>query len=625
MSNRITDCPCCPELHLHRDGTTVGILRHGHAALLINAGNPSLANDLRDAGIEHIDMVLFTHHRRELADGLSELLQQHRPQIHVPRAEAGLFSDPDSYWDAPNSRWYALCNRVPYHVTHIRPIEPLTTVGHGDTLSWHDWEIAVHETPGYTDGSVSYVVRRGDVVVAFTGDLIYGPGQVRDLYCLQRGNERNGHAVGDYHGFMGSVPELMRSLERIRELEPTALVPAHGKLMDKPNDAIDLLCARLRDVYQNYVEVSALRWYFPDYFASHSATPGTLPMQETVPLPPNVRRVKGNVWLLVATNGRALMTDPYAVDAVDDVQALLDRGEITAVDGIWITHYHCDHVEAAEYARKKFACPLITDRTMADIVVNPSAYFLTCLANTPAKVTRATDHGETWRWHDFTLSAYHFPGQTYYHSGLLAVHDSGARYFLAGDSFTPTGIDDYCSWNRNFLADGAGFRQCVRLLQQLKPHIVFNQHVEVGFRFTDEALELILANLDERKRLMQRLLPWPNPNFGTDEYWIHTYPYEQTVPAGQNATIQVRVLNHASQPEQVRIDLLPVSDWTVHPAHYTTVCPAKMQTSVTFDVQTCAATPPGRYVLPVKVTFGGQDLGSCREALVQLVSAEDTP
>ena len=618
MSDRITELSFLPGLAWHQDGSNVGILRHDRAALLLNAGNPTLASDLRDAGIERVDMLLFTHHRRELADGLPGLLQHYGPQIHVPQSEAHLFTDPDAYWSDPKSRWFALCNRVPYHVTHVQSIQPVVQVGDGDTIRWHDWEISVLATPGYTDGSVSYVVARDGQAVVFTGDLIYGPGMVRDLYCLQRGNERNGHAVGDYHGFMGSAPTLMHSLEKIRHIDAQALLPAHGQVMDRPDDAIRLLGARFHDVYQNYVDVSALRWYFPDYFAAHSTTAGTLPMQETVPLPANVRRVKGNVWLLVSTDGRALMTDPYAVDAVDDVQALLDRGEIKAVDGIWITHYHCDHVQAAEVARRKFGCPLLTDRTMADIVQNPAAYFLTCLADAPARVTRATEHGETWRWQDFTLTAYHFPGQTYYHSGLLAVNDDGSSYLFAGDSFTPTGIDDYCSWNRNFLGPDAGFRHCVHLVQQLQPDLIFNQHVDVGFHFTDDALELILANLEERERLLSRLLPWPDPNFGTDEYWAHTYPYEQTIESGQTGRVSVRVLNHAPRPVQAQVQMDVPPGATLSPAQYTAVCAAKTQLSMTFEVHTDAATSPGRYILPVRLVLGGRDLGSFREAILNV-------
>jgi hypothetical protein len=61
----------------------------------------------------------------------------------------------------------------------------------------------------------------------------------------------------------------------------------------------------------------------------------------------------------------------------------------------------------------------------------------------------------------------YFPGQTIYHGGLLRRHESGKRIFFAGDSFTPSGMDDYCLLNRNFLAPEKGFLDCLRQIRNL--------------------------------------------------------------------------------------------------------------------------------------------------------------
>ena len=65
-------------------------------------------------------------------------------------------------------------------------------------------------------------------------------------------------------------------------------------------------------------------------------------------------------------------------------------------------------------------------------------------------VDRRTRHGESWQWHEFTVTAYHLPGQTLYHGGLL-IEGRGHRILFCGDSFTMAGIDDYCAGNRNWL------------------------------------------------------------------------------------------------------------------------------------------------------------------------------
>ncbi|OGV63765.1 MAG: hypothetical protein A3K19_05120 [Lentisphaerae bacterium RIFOXYB12_FULL_65_16] len=605
-------------LYVHAAGSNVGILRHADSALLINAGNPGLGAVLHELGIRTVERVLFTHHRRELADGLGEVQAAFRPRIAVPQAERELFAAPGRYWDDPKSRWYGLCNHVPYHVTHVAPIPVSEELCEGQVIEWHDWRITVLATRGYTDGAVSLVARRGDRSAAFTGDLIYAPGQIRDLYCLQRANEENGHKVGDYHGFMGAMRPLLASLERVTAEEPELLVPAHGTVMDRPGDAVRLLASRLTNAYQNYVEVSALRWYFPKYFASHSQTAVTLTQQPAYPLPDHVRVVQGTCWALVSASKRALLLDPCSDGAIAAAKALVDKGEIVAFDGAWITHYHCDHLEGAESARRELKCPVITDHGMADIVANPGAYFLTCLANRPSTVDRPTADGETWRWENFTLTAYHFPGQSYYHSGLLAVADDGARYFFAGDAVTPMGIDDYCAWNRNFLGADVGFRYCMRLLRRLQPTLVFNPHVAVGFTFTESAYDLIDRNLAERERLFAALLPWDHPDFGTDECWVHTYPYEQDASPGATIRLDVRVRNHADVARDVDAFVLVPEGWAANPARLGAKSAGRDEVRLRFEIVVPKRVASGRVVIPVRVRFGDLDLGSFREAIVRV-------
>ena len=45
------------------------------------------------------------------------------------------------------------------------------------------------DTPGHTDGSLSYLVEVDGKRVVFCGDAIYDEGQVWDLYSLQKGTE----------------------------------------------------------------------------------------------------------------------------------------------------------------------------------------------------------------------------------------------------------------------------------------------------------------------------------------------------------------------------------------------------------------------------------------------------
>jgi glyoxylase-like metal-dependent hydrolase (beta-lactamase superfamily II) len=336
-----------------------------------------------------------------------------------------------------------------------------------------------------------------------------------------------------------------------------------------------------------------------------------------VPLPANVRRLNGTTWALLAEDRHALLIDPYCPAAVEAAAQALSAGEISAYDGIWLTHYHHDHVEAAAAARERFGAPIMTDRIMAAVVAQPERFLLTCLAPGPSIVDSPTEDGQTWRWRGYRLTAYHFPGQTYYHSGLYALPDRGPSLFFAGDTVTPTGIDDYCAWNRNWLGRNVGMDRCLRLLRGLRPDLIFNQHVEVGFRFSEQAYELMLDTLAAREALFRALLPWEHPNFGTDEYWLHTYPYEQRLAAGETAAVAIRLFNHGNGFREARVEPVLPAGWDAEPLALSCLCEPGRESTLRFTLR-APPTASGRVVVPFRVWFGGVFLGALRECVLEV-------
>ena len=70
---------------------------------------------------------------------------------------------------------------------------------------------ASSSTPGATTGSVSYLVEIDGKKFCFSGDVIYGPGQISDFHSLQKG-----YKTGDYHAFLGNLPNLKLSLDKLK-------------------------------------------------------------------------------------------------------------------------------------------------------------------------------------------------------------------------------------------------------------------------------------------------------------------------------------------------------------------------------------------------------------------------
>ena len=132
-------------------------------------------------------------------------------KIGVPAAESHLFRQATDFW--------LNAEKVLYHHTHFRhelfvlreSVLPDRELAPGETFNWEGVPIQMVATPGHTDGSLTYIVDIDGKRIAFTGDLIYAPGQLWEFYSLQKRFPGMG---GDYWGFGGAAPELLKSLDQ---------------------------------------------------------------------------------------------------------------------------------------------------------------------------------------------------------------------------------------------------------------------------------------------------------------------------------------------------------------------------------------------------------------------------
>jgi glyoxylase-like metal-dependent hydrolase (beta-lactamase superfamily II) len=343
-----------------------------------------------------------------------------------------------------------------------------------------------------------------------------------------------------------------------------------------------------------------------------------MPVRQGVPVPAFLRHT-GTTWLVLSESGAAFAVDCGTEDVVRQVRSWQAEGDLGEIEWLWISHYHDDHVDAIPSFREVFGCPVVADERVAQVVERPLAWRLPCISPVVVPVDRRTGHGESWTWREFRITAYLLPGQTLYHGGLL-VEGRGHRILFAGDSFTMAGIDDYCAGNRNFLGEGVGFDACLQLVQALEPDTILNCHVDQGFDFTKQELDTMRANLAERERLFGELLPWDDPNYGLDESWVRCDPYEQRVVPGARAELAVVVTNHSSgEREAICRPVLPQA-WgvSVEPLHARIPSNAERGISFAFDVPGDAR--PGRWVVPVELTYGGRRLGQFREAILEVIA-----
>jgi len=601
------------DLHVYQGTVNVGILRSGDGALLFECGDGTVADALPGLGIKKVERVLFTHHHRDQACGAARLVKA-GAELVVPDAERAWFDNVESYWNDPKTRW-DIYNFHPHRLMLAESVPVAATVKPGDTIDWQGARITVLDTPGHTDGSVSYLVEADGRKTIFCGDAIYDAGQIWELYSLQKGFQRGARRISDYHGFLGAQDALIESLGRLEAAGADALVPSHGNVMNDPAAAVDKLLARLETCYDRYVAISALRHYFPQLFESFQGRPGHMPIGPEIEVPKCLRHY-GTSWVIVSEDKAAFVLDAGHERRIDDLKKLIESEGLTGVEGLWVTHYHDDHTAAIPLFLEAFVCPCYADEHVAEVISNPMAWRIPCISPSVAKIDKSLQHGQSWKWHEFTLTSYFLPGQTLYHGGLL-VEGQGLRLLFVGDSFTPAGIDDYCALNRNWLGPGVGFNACLDLLQELKATHLFNCHVDVAFNFTAEQYQAMRDNLAEREKLFGDLFPWDHANYGMDESWIRTFPYEQEVQPGDAVTLEVVVTNHSPDARQAAARAVLPSSWQQPPTDWQTVsAPAKQETPIALRFQVPPTAKPGRYVLPVDLRHAAWLLPQFSEAIV---------
>jgi glyoxylase-like metal-dependent hydrolase (beta-lactamase superfamily II) len=392
-----------------------------------------------------VDRVLLTDSRRDVVWAARPLVGKGALAI-IPEKEAPLLQQPQQFWDRFADARFHNYSQVSTKVL-TAPLEHVRTVHPGETITWEGIPIRVLAAPGYTAGAVTYLLPVGGKTVACTGNLIYGDGQLPDLYSFQDAIPEA--KIGGYHGYAARLADLVASVKRLESEKPDLLIPARGPVIRNPGDALVTLTDRVQRLYSNYLSIDALRWYFGDNHILTKARrvlgPGAvidwMPMAETNTLPHWVFDI-GNSRLLRSADGTGLLVDCGSTHIVDRLESMRRSGLLRGIDHIFISHYHDDHTDQVPAAVKAFGATVLACRELRPILEHPGAYAMPCLTRNPILVSAPLTSGAQWRWKEFQLTARYFPGQTLYHQALLVQKDGAEAILFVGDSFTPSGIDD---------------------------------------------------------------------------------------------------------------------------------------------------------------------------------------
>ena len=574
---------------------------------------------IRQIGPPDHPLLLLTTHRRDAVEPARPLLEQGATAL-APEGERPLLEDVETYWRDYRLKRFHDYAVMPTKVL-IRPLPNLRYVRGGDVIHWHGQRIEVLSTPGFSPGAVSYLYDEAGRHVAVTGDLILGDGQLLDLYSLQ--DAIPVLKVRGYHGYAARAGLLIESLRRLRERKPDVLLPARGGPILNPLAAIDRLIARLQAVFRPYFQTDALRWYWGDDHLRFRARPvlgdALAPWMEMAaqlaPGQPPWYQILRTSRLIVSDSGHALLIDCGYREVIEEIQRQLQTGKIRQIDAIYVTHYHDDHTDFVQAAADAFQAPVLYDRHLEEICRRPSAFQMPALTSSPIHAGEALEDGHERQWREFRLTNFFFPGQTLYHGALLVERAGGERLLFAGDSFTPSGIDDYCLWNRNLLGDRQGYFLALSKLRALPSDTwIVNEHVDQPFRFSPAQLTMMEQALRERRKAIEALTVFDHANYAVDERWASFFHYAVEGAAGSVLKFTLRIDNPAAQPRQYQARLHLPPGWSGATAGQLKVGPFQ-RGELSFQVTPAQA---GLFVLTADVAFGRHELPHWIELLADI-------
>ncbi len=591
----------------------VSIERDGHK--IVFYGDP-------DDKLREVEKVFLTHHRRDVAWAALGLASR-EARVVAPAAELPYLNGATGFWDEfRGTRFHDYAQQsTKVLAKNLSVQEPAIS---GRSIDWRGLTVEVLDTPGYTRGAVSYIVELAGTRVAFTGDLILAGGKIFDLYSLQDSIEET--ETRGYHGYAARAADVIRSLRKVAAADPDIIVPARGPVIRDVQGDINLLLERIRRLFLAYFRTDALRWYWGEDNLEKRARRvlGDTPV-EWMPMAVKLRQTPPRWWrkfgtsrLLVSDTKAAFLIDCGSEEVMRQVRRLQRRRVIRELEGIFVTHFHDDHTDYVQAMASEAGVPVYAGKELQDILQNPGAYHMPAMTYQPIRPVQALAEGQTLRWHEFEFRYTYFPGQAIYHGGLDVRRDNGERYFFIGDSFSPSGLDDYCLLNRHLLHPTLGHFRCLDKIAEIEgEYWLVNQHIDEVFRYDDEQLATMREVLQEKKRVIAEMVAWEDPNFGVDEQWSRLYPYGQQASAGEEFDLYAVVLNHLPEAETFTIRPNVPEGWSCTPAYAELHVGAREEHRVRFRI-TPAPHAQGLSIVTADVSFRDHDLREWIEAMIEM-------
>ena len=613
-----------PDLYLWTDTCNVYVVRDGDSALLIDLGDGSVLDHLSELGVKQVDWVLFTHHHREQCQGAPRL-KGSNAKVGAPAAERDLFEQPAKYRKM-NVR---LSDAFTIHGTSfvrppVHPIPVDRAFSRMDTLQWKGREFWCVDTRGNSPGGMSYMLKRNDRWIAFTGDLMVDGAKLHNWFDSE----------WDY-GFAAGIYALCNSAGQVEGYDPEWMLPSHGPPIRDGARQLAEFQRKLEQFEKLYV-----RGYAVNTFSGARQDPMSKPT--SVPhlwqISPHLYKFRGpnfypNFCMILADSGRALLVDCGLFDEkfLDaSIELMKERLGLKQIDVMIPTHMHGDHFLQGPHLRKNWGVKLWAIDKMGPVCEHPEwfdycapiqAYGQMFEGKPIESVTfdRLFKDGESFEWEGFRFTIDWMPGQTEFALAVQGMIDGRKVVFtgdnMFGDPANPKHTGHECVVAHNSSVLEEGYIHGAEYLSRLKPDLIMGGHSYVmpdPAAFVERYRTWAYAIRDAYKGL---LADYP---YDYDPFWVRVQPYRVKVRAGESVEVDVHVRNFRARSQSHRIEPHAPPGLSVEPARLVGELAAESRQPFKARIRADADAKHGVQIIGLDVTLDGRRYGEIFDVIVEV-------
>ena len=623
------DPKLAPDLFVWTDTCNVYVLRDGDAAMLIDLGDGSVLDHLKDIGVKRVEWVLFTHHHREQCQGAPRLMGT-GAKMGAPKTERALFEKPADFRKMNVSLGDAFTIHGSSYVRPpIQPIPLDRAFKTNDTFTWHGRDFLCLDTPGNSPGGMSYLLKQDKRRLAFSGDVMLDGAKMHTWFDTE----------WDY-GFAAGIQALRRSVTRLADSDIAWLLPSHGPVITHPKE-------QFADFKQRLVRLEKL------YVRGYGVEGASAAYQDKVSKPTVVSNIvqvsphlfkfkRPNFWpnfsLILADSGRALVVDCGLVD-----EKLLDTAldgmrqhfGLKAIDAVIITHMHGDHFLEAPHLREKWGTPIWALDNMVDKMEHPERFDYAAPIQSYGKkngdgsrmngvrVDRGFKPGEKFTWEGHTFTVDWMPGQTEFALCLSGMID-GRKVAFTGDNIfgdpddpAQTGHEAMVAHNSAVLEEG--YIYGAEFLKRLKPDILIGGHSFVMDR-PAKFIERYRRWSYQMRDAFQALSSEKDYRYGFDPFWVRAEPYRVALRPGESAEVTLHVRNFRRGQQRHRIEIHAPPGLTAEPAILESRLAGQSCHSFPFRLHATTNAAAGIHLIALDVSIDGRRFGEWFDLVVGVES-----